>query len=416
MAVRLSKNALDSMKLLDGQVPTSITLAGTSFLANGHPILTQVPSNIVLSFTDDETKNNTTSDHHGCFVGFDVAVPSSRHVVPLGKLRGIRFMSIFRFKLWWTTHWVGSRGSEVESETQMMILEKNDHIGRPYVILLPLIEGSFGCSLQSGVDDDMEICVESGSTKVRESSFRSCLYMNVGEDPFNLIKDAMEVAKAHLGTFKLLDEKSPPAIVDKFGWCTWDAFYRTVNPKGVWDGVKALQQAGCPPGMILIDDGWQSVSLDDDPIEKEGIDRAASGDEKGYRLVKFEENYRFKDYESIKTPLNKGMGAFIKDLKEEFNTVQDVYAWHALCGYWGGIRPNVPGMPDSRMIRPHVSPGLLTTMKDYAMCNIARDGVGLVPPEQAHGMYEGLHSHLKSVGIDGVKIDVIEVNSSSTLS
>ncbi|XVF50364.1 hypothetical protein PTKIN_Ptkin04bG0091400 [Pterospermum kingtungense] len=91
-----------------------------------------------------------------CFVGFDAAEPSSRHRVPLGKLSNIRFMSIFRFKPWWSTHWVGSRGREVEYETQMMILEKSD-IGRPYVILLPLIEGPFGSSLQSGVDDNVDI-------------------------------------------------------------------------------------------------------------------------------------------------------------------------------------------------------------------------------------------------------------------
>ncbi|XVF16338.1 hypothetical protein REPUB_Repub10bG0022900 [Reevesia pubescens] len=412
MAVSLSKKALDAMRLLDGKVPTSITLAGTNFLANGHPILTKVPSNLVatpspFSFPGpDKTKNNNTAD--GCFVGFDVEEPSSQHVVPLGKLRGIRFMSIFRFKLWWSTHWVGTSGREVEYETQMMILDKND-LGRPYVILLPLIEGSFGSSLQPGDDDNVKICVESGSSKVCGSSFRSCLYMHVGEDPYNLVKEAMKVVRVHMGTFRLLDEKSPPRIVDKFGWCTWDAFYRSVHPKAVWDGVMAFHQAGCPPGMLIIDDGWQSICVDDDPIEKEGIDRAAAGEEKAYRLVKFEENYRFKDYESTKTPSNKGMGAFIKDLKEEFNTIEDVYVWHALCGYWGGIRPNVRGMPESRMVHPHVSPSLLRTMKDFAVCNTARDGVGLVPPEQAHKLYEGLHSHLESVGIDGVKIDVIEV-------
>ncbi|XWS48200.1 hypothetical protein CRYUN_Cryun13aG0053300 [Craigia yunnanensis] len=389
MAVRLSRKALDAMRLLDGQVPTSITLAGTNFLANGHPILTQVPSNIVptpspFSFPGpDKTKNNTAD---GCFVGFGVEEASSRHVVPLGKLSGITFMSIF------------------------------SDLGRPYVILIPLIEGSFGSSLQPGIDDNVDICVESGSTKVCGSSFRSCVYMHVGEDPYSLVKEAMNVARVHLGTFRLLHEKSPPDIVDKFGWCTWDAFYRSVSPKGVWDGVKALQQAGCPPGMVIIDDGWQSVCLDDDPIEKEGTDRAAAGEEKAYMLVKFQENYRFEDYKSTKTPSNKGMGAFVKDLKEEFNTIKDVYVWHALCGYWGGIRPNVPGMPESRMVHPHVSPNLLRTMKDFAVYNTARDGVGLVPPEQSHKMYEGLHSHLKSVGIDGVKIDVIEVNSTSTLS
>ncbi|KAG4158454.1 hypothetical protein ERO13_D02G120050v2, partial [Gossypium hirsutum] len=330
------------------EVATSITLVGENFLANAHPFLTQVPCNIVATpsiFSLDNTDSNT--------------------------LNGIRFMSKFRFKLWWSTHWVGSSGKKMEYETPFMLLDKFD-LGRPYVIMLPLIEGSFSTSLQPGVGDNVDICVE------------SCVYMHGGDDLYNLVNEAMKVARLHLGSFRLMDEKRPPGIVDKFGWCTWDAFYCKF----------ALQEEGCPLGMLTIDDGWQSICIDNDPIEKEGIDRAAVGDEKPYRLVKFQESYRFKDYESTITLSNKGM---------------DVYVWHALCDYWGGIRPNVLGMPESRIIDTHVSPGLLRTMKDFVVCNIVRDRVGLVPPELAHQMYEGLHSHLKSVGIDGVKIDVIEV-------
>lgn len=94
----------------------------------------------------------------------------------------------------------------------MMILDKND-TGRPYVLLLPIIEGPFRASLQPGVNDNVDVCVESGSTRVCGSTFRSCLYMHVGDDPFRLIKEAMDVIRGHLGTFKLLDEKTPPGII-----------------------------------------------------------------------------------------------------------------------------------------------------------------------------------------------------------
>jgi len=32
----------------------------------------------------------------------------------------------------------------------------------------------------------------------------------------------------------LIEEKALPAMADRFGWCTWDAFYLTVDPAGVW--------------------------------------------------------------------------------------------------------------------------------------------------------------------------------------
>lgn len=416
MAPSLSKNeALEIMGLVESNKPMSITLEGTNFLANGHPVLTDVPANIVATpspfISSDKAKNLV-----GCFVGFDAEEPKNRHVIPIGKLKGIKFMSIFRFKVWWTTHWIGNSGNDVETETQMMILEKSDS-GRPYVLLLPLLEGPFRASLQRGVEDHVDICVESGSTRVSGSSFRGSLYMHVGDDPYVLVKEAMRVVRVHLGTFRLLEEKNPPGIVDKFGWCTWDAFYLKVHPHGVWEGVKGLVEGGCPPGMVLIDDGWQSISHDDDdPLSdddgQQGIDRTAAGEQMPCRLVRFEENHKFKDYKSPKRSASddKGMSAFVRDLKDEFKSVEYVYVWHALCGYWGGIKPNVPGMPESRVIAPKLSQGLQTTMEDLAVDKIVRNGVGLVPPELVHKMYEGLHSHLQSVGIDGVKVDVIHVS------
>ncbi|KAL0318529.1 UNVERIFIED_CONTAM: Galactinol--sucrose galactosyltransferase [Sesamum angustifolium] len=166
MAPSLSKNeaGFSDGVAHDGK-PSSITLEASQFLANGHPILTQVPTNIIATpspFISKDLTNNVV----GCFLGFDADEPRSRHVVPIGKLRDIRFMSIFRFKVWWTTHWIGNSGKDVENETQMMILDKSD-FGRPYVLLLPLIEGPFRASLQSGLDDDLDICVESGPPKSR---------------------------------------------------------------------------------------------------------------------------------------------------------------------------------------------------------------------------------------------------------
>ncbi|CAM8960925.1 unnamed protein product [Rhodiola kirilowii] len=103
------------------------------------------------------------------------------------------------------------------------------------------------------------------------------------------------------------------------------------------------------------------------------------------------------------------MGAFVRDLKEEFGSVEYVYVWHALCGYWGGLRPNIPTLPESKVVTPRLSHGLKMTMEDLAIDKIVNNGVGLVPPEIVAEMYEGLHSHLESVGIDGVKVDVIHL-------
>ncbi|KMT19511.1 hypothetical protein BVRB_1g011340 [Beta vulgaris subsp. vulgaris] len=385
-----------------------VSLEESNFMVNGHVILSEVPSNITAI---------SKMGFDGLFVGFDAPEPKARHVVSVGQLKGIPFMSIFRFKVWWTTHWTGSNGRDLEHETQILILDKSDEgLGRPYIVILPLIEGPFRASLQPGsVDDYVDICVESGSTKVVGDSFRAVLYIRAGPDPFKLIKDTMKEVQAHLGTFKLLDDKTPPGIVDKFGWCTWDAFYLKVEPYGVWEGVKGLVENGVPPGLVLIDDGWQSICHDDDPItDQEGINRTSAGEQMPCRLIKYEENFKFRDYKSPnimghEDHPNMGMRAFVRDLKEEFKTVEHVYVWHAFTGYWGGVRPNVPGLPEAQVVTPKLSPGLEMTMEDLAVDKIVNNGIGLVQPDKAQELYEGLHSHLENCGIDGVKVDVIHL-------
>ncbi|KAJ1376653.1 Glycosyl hydrolases 36 [Sesbania bispinosa] len=397
MAPSLTTTVQQETGLVHADSLSSIKLEASTFLANDHPILTHVPPNIIAT---PHHKDNTAV---GCFVGFDADEPRSRHVVPIGKLKGIRFTSIFRFKLWWSTHWSGTNGHDVEHETQMIILQNNN--ARPYVLLLPLIEGPFRASLQPGLHDDdyIDICIESGSTRVTGSTFRASLYIHVHHDPYTLMDEAMKVIRVHLGTFRLLEEKKTPPIVDKFGWCTWDAFYLKVHPQGVWEGVKGLVEGGCPPGLVIIDDGWQTFCRDD---ESQGnLDCSIPGEQMLGRLISFEENSKFKEYRSSRDD-KEGMGGFVRDMKEEFEGLEEVYVWHAFCGYWGGIRPHVEGMPQSKVVAPKLSKGAEMTMTDLAVVKIVENGVGLV---EAHRLYDGLHSHLQSVGIDGVKIDVTHV-------
>ncbi|CAA6665509.1 unnamed protein product [Spirodela intermedia] len=378
---RKNAEAITLAAAMGGHKPAcTIALQDRTFSANGQPFLLDVPLSVVATPASSVLPED--SSYAGTFVGW--------HAFQLGRLLGIRFMSIFRFKVWWTTHWVGNRGGDLEHETQFMILDKSSDGARPYVLLLPIIEGPFRSSLQPGADDYVEVCVESGSTRVTAASFRSSLFMHAGDDPFVLVREAMKVMQLHMGTFRLLEEKTPPPIVDKFGWCTWDAFYLNVHPEGIWEGVKGLVDGGCPPGLVIIDDGWQSICHDDDD--------PASGFE-GMNRTSFQENYKFRDYQSPNGGESSGMGAFTRDLKATFKTVEDVYVWHALCGYWGGLRPGTKGLPESKVM----------TMEDLAVDKIVNNGVGMVPPEKAWEMYDGLHSHLASLGISGVKVDVIHL-------
>ncbi|EXB93569.1 hypothetical protein L484_014561 [Morus notabilis] len=66
------------------------------------------------------------------------------------------------------------------------------------------------------------------------------------------------------------------------------------------------------------------------------------------------------------------MGGFVRDLKEEFTSVEYVYVWHAFCGYTGvGVH------------RVELSKGVKRMMEDQAMGNMVADGMAFVPPKLA---------------------------------
>lgn len=186
--------------------------------------------------------------------------------------------------------WVGSNGSDLQRETQWVLF--NLYELSSYVLLIPLIEGQFRSALHPGSDNQVMIWAESGSSHVQTSSFKAIAYVHVGNNPYNLMKEAFTSIRVHLNTFRLLEEKSLPPFVDKFGWCTWDAFYLTVDPLGVWHGVKDFSDGGFPLRFLIIDDGWQSIDFDGGRKENLTI----GGQQMTARLYRFEECDRFRKY------------------------------------------------------------------------------------------------------------------------
>ncbi|KAI4295150.1 hypothetical protein MLD38_040605 [Melastoma candidum] len=232
----------------------------------------------------------------GGFIGFAGSRPSERLENSLGKFTGREFVSVFRFKTWWSTMWVGRSGSDLQMETQWVLLNVPEI--NSYAVIIPIIEDSFRSALQSGGQDgEVLICAESGSTKVKRSSFDAIAYVHMGENPYELMKEAYSAIRVHLNTFRLLEEKTVPGLVDKFGWCTWDAFYLLVEPIGIWHGVEEFHQGGVSPRFLIIDDGWQSISFDDQKNPEEGTrNLVLGGTQMTARLYRFEDCNKFKLY------------------------------------------------------------------------------------------------------------------------
>ncbi|XP_057537413.1 probable galactinol--sucrose galactosyltransferase 6 isoform X2 [Amaranthus tricolor] len=389
-------------------VTPAVRIVDRKVIVKDRTILTGVPDNVIA------TSGSSSGPVEGVFIGADFDQPSSRHVVSLGTLRDVRFMACFRFKLWWMAQKMGDKGGDIPLETQFLLVETKEgsHIESDdgdeanqiiYAVFLPLIEGSFRACLQGNTQDELELCLESGDDDIKGSSFTHSLFVSAGNDPYATIFEAIRAVKSHLKTFRQRHEKKLPGIIDYFGWCTWDAFYKDVTQEGVEAGLASLSVGGTPPRFVIIDDGWQSVGVDSQKEFTSQDNKDNSEEECVPRLTGIKENEKFqkKDDPSV------GIRNIVSIAKEKYG-LKYVYVWHAITGYWGGVRPGVKEMEEyeSLMKYPNVSKGVVENEPVWKSDPMKVQGLGLVNPRSVYKFYNDLHSYLASNGIDGVKVDV----------
>ncbi|KAG6492312.1 hypothetical protein ZIOFF_047266 [Zingiber officinale] len=376
-------------ELKEMTISSALRVSDSKLVVKGRTVLSGVPDNVVAGSAV------SCGPVDGIFLGAEFSGPSSRHVVSLGTLRDVRFLAIFRFKLWWMAQRMGKQGRDIPHETQFLLLESktgsfngagDDEV--VYVVFLPLTEGPFRACLQGNDADELELCLESGDEDTKSASFFHALFVGAAtSDPFAAITGAFEAVKARLRSFRHRTEKKLPGIVDCFGWCTWDAFYQDVTQEGVEAGLRSLTDGGAPPRFVIIDDGWQSVGPDND-------------DAPVLRLTGIKENGKFQSEDDPAA----GIKTIVRTAKENYG-LKYVYVWHAITGYWGGVRPGTEDY-NSKMKYPKVSPGVMENDPRMKTDTLTVQGLGLVHPKSVYKFYNELHSYLAAAGVDGVKVDV----------
>ncbi|KAB1216335.1 Stachyose synthase [Morella rubra] len=136
------------------------------FTVNDVTLLSEVPSNVSFSpfcsiwrYSDAPLPlilEVLACSSKGGFLGFYKEQPSDRLMNSFGKFSGRDFLSIFRFKTWWSTMWVGNSGSDIQMETQWLLLDVPETSF--YVIIIPIPEGGFRSALHPGSDGHVIIC------------------------------------------------------------------------------------------------------------------------------------------------------------------------------------------------------------------------------------------------------------------
>ena len=310
----------------------------------------------------------------GVYVQVKVEKPQARFSVPLGNFVGVtRWMACHRYEPFWMYPKVGSGAENVPVETQFLLGERENG---SVVALIPLLDIAFRASL-SGGENGLEVVIESGDPATVTDSFVA-LFIAEGDDPYSLMEACAETLCARYRSGRLRLDKPLPAFADRFGWCTWDAFYHDVSAEKVREGLESFQAGGVEPRYLILDDGWQPVS------------QRPTGEK------------RLSGFDAVEGKFPGGLKATVAMAKGEFS-IETFLVWHAMGGYWGGVDDDaLPGY-SVRSVERRSSPGILSYQdgQDHWWGEIA----GVVPPTHIYRFFHDYHRHLRRQGVDGVKVD-----------
>lgn len=274
-----------------------------------------------------------------------------------------RFLALYNCNVYWVIPKVAESSIDIPDCTQFLLWKKSDG---SYGLMLPIIDGDVKASLcgaQNGV-----VVTFRGALKGQEPDNSMLLYCESGKDPFKLIEDAVETVCKKLGSFKMRKDKKQPDFLNSLGWCTWDAFYGSVDEEKVIMGLESFKNNGIPLGYMILDDGsWDAYYdyLNDIMLKPE------------------------KFPSSLKN--------IIKLAKEKYGLKQ-FGVWHCFEGYWGGIKPDgelakrYKLLQNKANIRPWEEEERIQPLY-------------LISPDEIERFYEELHSYLYKEGVDMVKID-----------
>ena len=337
---------------------------------------------VLESVSDGVTIESEAAD--GLFLTCHRDTPAARWEASLGKPAAARFAACFRNEPFWMVPAITSDAAKIPTETQVLFAEfpttRNTDSLSPIALFVPLIDGHVRCSLQGSPAGELLLVAETGNRGVlAQHAFGLFIAIQSPAEPFEafLARAARSVA-ARLGC-ALREEKSLPAFIDDFGWCTWDAFYQEVSPGKLREGLEAFQAGGLSPKFLILDDGWQSEQ--------------DFGEAHGRRLTSLAPNPKF----------HQTLAPSVQMAREEF-AVRHFLVWHAFQGYWAGVAPEKLPQYHAHETPRDYGPGILAHMPE-ANSKYWGSSAGIIPPGDIAHFFNDYHALLQSQGVDGVKVD-----------
>lgn len=269
-----------------------------------------------------------------------------------------KMTAVYQHKDWWIRPAFPASLAEIPQRTQLLLLKR----GETCLAVLAVCGREYRTDL-SGLEDG--ICVTSASNCSGKNELDDiCLSYAWGKNPYQCCEKAVTyVLELTRRTAMLRRNRRFPAVFEKLGWCSWDAFYHKVSAEGIYDKLTELKEKRVPVKWALIDDGWLDADYDRQLLL--GLDAARD-----------------------KFP--QGLGPCVSRMKKEFG-MEQVGVWHAVMGYWNGLQ-------DKSQAQAALEEGS-ERLPDGRIVPAAEAG-------KAFRFYDIWHEYLRNqCGIDFVKVD-----------
>ncbi|OAD09130.1 glycoside hydrolase family 36 protein [Mucor lusitanicus CBS 277.49] len=175
-----------------------------------------------------------------------------------------------------------------------------------------------------------------------------------------LVKMALDYYEANIkqavsGTDgALLDTDA--VLLDKLGYCTWNAFGQDVDLTLVKSALDSLREHNIPVAYLMLDDGWQSIT----------------------------EKRQLAGFEACTRKFPDGLSKTLSQLKSEYAFLKHIGVWHALWGYWDGVDQSFAA-------------------DNQYKWSLDNHQVGIIDDPKA--FYDDFYTFLSNSGVDYVKVD-----------
>ena len=261
--------------------------------------------------------------------------------------------------------------ADIPNQTQALLSKLEDGT---WFFALPTCDDTYKCTLR-GSSMGISAVVESYTNKMSVCEHQLAFVCATGDEPYALVERVSEyLAKLLNNGTMMRKDKKYPAIFEKLGWCTWDAFNIFVNDEGIQKKIKEFKDKGLPVDWVIIDDMWADIP------EYVGVPK-----ERRFWGV-IHGSAKLNSFEGDKEKFPDGLAKCIEKIHAQGMRVG---MWYPITGYWRGFTYKGE------------------FFKEYEDCLEKINGKWLIStdPEKAKKAFNGIAKWFRDCGADFIKVD-----------